>query len=75
MKPTGKGKSRSKIDAKYNGVTLPADATQRRRMRNKLSAQVHRKRKEDALNTATEEVEGCNVVISKLKAQLNDMRA
>ena len=71
---TRRGKSRSKPGAKkYNGVALPEDATQRRRMRNKLSAQVHRKRKQDALNTAKLEVEGCDDVIKKLKMQLNDV--
>jgi len=74
QKPTGKGKLRSKSGAKYNGVALPEDATQRRRMRNKLSAQVHRKRKQDALNTAKEEVDGCDVVICNLKMQLDDTR-
>merc|ERR1719203_1410587 len=79
-KPCGRGTSRCQpvakgTVAKYNGVALPTDATQRRRMRNKLSAQVHRKRKQDALNTAKEEAEDCDVVISKLKVQLNDTRA
>ena len=77
-KPSGRGKSRSKACAKgkvakYNGVPLPEDATQRRRLRNKLSAEVHRKRKRDALNSAKREVEGCDVVINKLKVQLNDV--
>lgn len=81
MKPSEKGKSNSKLVAKgavakvakYNGVTLPTDTTQRRRMRNKLSAQVHRKRKLDALNTAKQEAEECEVVINKLKGQLKDV--
>ena len=77
MKPSGKGKSRGKAVAKgkvwYNGVALPSDATQRRRMRNKLSAQVHRKRKQDALDSAKQEVEGCDDVTNKLKVQLNDV--
>jgi len=73
QKPTGKGKLRSKSGAKYNGVALPEDATQRRRMRNKLSAQVHRKRKQDALKTAKEEVDGFDVVICNLKMQLDDV--
>mmetsp|Transcript_24351 Transcript_24351/g.52192 ORF Transcript_24351/g.52192 Transcript_24351/m.52192 type:complete len:173 (-) Transcript_24351:331-849(-) len=73
---TSRNKSVSKGNvAKYNGVSLPADATQRRRMRNKLSAQVHRKRKQDALNTAREEVEECDAVISKLRVRLDDTRA
>mmetsp|Transcript_24350 Transcript_24350/g.52190 ORF Transcript_24350/g.52190 Transcript_24350/m.52190 type:complete len:124 (-) Transcript_24350:452-823(-) len=73
---TSRNKSVSKGNvAKYNGVSLPADATQRRRMRNKLSAQVHRKRKQDALNTAKEEVKECDVVISKLREQLDDVSA
>jgi len=59
--------------SKYNGVKLPEDATQRRRMRNKLSAQVHRKRKADALNTAKEEVECCDNEINKLKEQLDNV--
>lgn len=75
MKPVGKGQSRKKINAKYNGVTLPANSTERRRMRNKLSAQVHRKRKDDALKTAKDAVEVCNVAINKLKAQLDKTRA
>mmetsp|Transcript_27993 Transcript_27993/g.51634 ORF Transcript_27993/g.51634 Transcript_27993/m.51634 type:complete len:151 (+) Transcript_27993:228-680(+) len=80
MKPSGKGKSRGKAVAKgkvsiYNGVALPKDATQRRRMRNKLSAQVHRKRKQEALDSAKQEVEGCDEVTNKLKVQLNDTRS
>merc|ERR1719203_1764533 len=79
-KPCGRGTSRCQpvakgTIAKYNGVALPTDATQRRRMRNKLSAQVHRKRKQDALNTAKEEAEGCDVVVRKLKVQLNDTKS
>ncbi|KAL7549717.1 hypothetical protein ACHAWF_012983 [Thalassiosira exigua] len=61
--------------SKYNGVDLPDDATQRRRLRNKLSAQVHRKRKQDALKTAQQECDACDVVIGELKDKLNDTRA
>lgn len=75
QKKTTKKRSASKpaVVAKYNGVALPSDATQRRRMRNKLSAQVHRKRKADALNSAKQEVEQCDVEINKLKMQLDDV--
>jgi len=74
IKPAAKGRSHKKPEvAKYHGVALPADATQRRRLRNKLSAQVHRKRKQDALDTAKQEVEGCDVVVDKLKVQLDDV--
>ena len=71
---TAKPAKRTRTDGtKYNGITLPEDATQRRRMRNKLSAQVHRKRKADALNTAKEEVECCDTEINKLKEQLDNV--
>lgn len=71
MKPTSaRGKSMNKSGAKYNGVTLPKDATQRRRMRNMLSAQVHRKRKQDALNTAKQECDVCDVEMRKLQTKL-----
>mmetsp|Transcript_14061 Transcript_14061/g.23970 ORF Transcript_14061/g.23970 Transcript_14061/m.23970 type:complete len:148 (-) Transcript_14061:283-726(-) len=79
MKSSGNGKMCSKAAkgevAKYNGVALPGDATQRRRLRNKLSAQVHRKRKQDALNKATQEAEDCDATIQNLKTQLDDTRA
>ena len=58
---------------KYNGVTLPTDTFERRRVRNKLSAMVHRKKKQDALNTAKEEVAACDTEINRLKLQLNDV--
>lgn len=76
MKPsTRKSKSRSsgKAVAKYNGVALPKDASERRRMRNKLSAKAFRERKQDALNSARKEVEGCDAAINKLEMQLNDV--
>merc|ERR1719203_1531669 len=78
-KPCGRGTSRCQpvakgTVAKNNGVALPEDAMQRRRMRNKLSAQVHRKRKQDALKSAEQEVEGCDVVLNTLKVQLSDTR-
>ena len=54
----------------YAGHKLPSDLTDRRRVRNKLSAQVHRKRKQDALNTAKTELDACNNTINTLKQQL-----
>jgi len=59
----------------YNGVTLPTDSTERRRLRNKLSAQVFRKRKQDALKTAKEDVDECDEEMDKLNVQLNDTRS
>ncbi|EJK63913.1 hypothetical protein THAOC_15403 [Thalassiosira oceanica] len=55
----------------YAGHKLPSDLTDRRRVRNMLSAKVHRKRKQDALNTAKTELDECNTTISKLKQQLS----
>lgn len=77
MKPTDKQPvSRAKGDgSKYNGVTLPKDATQRRRLRNKLSAQVHRKRKQDAINTGQGEIEACDTEIDRLRTKLSETRS
>jgi len=58
----------------YAGHKLPSDLTDRRRVRNMLSAKVHRKRKQDALNTAKTELDECNTTISKLKQQLSATR-
>ena len=72
---TGRGSKTSRLGDcnQYNGVTLPTDACERRRVRNKLSAMVHRKKKQDALNTAKEEVAACDIEINRLKLQLNDV--
>ncbi|EJK49397.1 hypothetical protein THAOC_31732 [Thalassiosira oceanica] len=69
------GKKR-KMGAKheYAGHQLPSDLVGRRRVRNMLSAKVHRKRKQDALNTAKTELDACNTTISKLKQQLSATR-
>ncbi|KAL9183855.1 hypothetical protein ACHAXT_004711 [Thalassiosira profunda] len=72
--PQSKPKAQKYV-AHYNGVALPTDSHERRRVRNKLSAQVHRKRKQDALKTARDEVASCDAQIRELKGQLNDTRA
>lgn len=59
--------------AEYHGVALPDDAAERRRMRNKLSARVHRQRKQDALATAEKEVAGCDARIGGLQARLEEV--
>ena len=72
---TGRGSKTSRLGDcnQYNGVTLPTGACERRRVRNKLTAMVHRKKKQDALNTAKEEVAACDIEINRLKLQLNDV--
>ena len=55
------------------GIPLPADSKQRRRVRNKLSAQAFRKRKQDTLATAKQEVANYDAEINKLRMQLYDV--
>ena len=55
------------------GIPLPEDSKQRRRVRNKLSAQAFRKRKQDILATAKQEVANYDAEINKLMTQLNDV--
>ena len=72
MAPPKKSSSR-RSKKSYNGVTLPTDSTERRRLRNKLSAEVYRKRKQDALKTAKEDVDQCDEEMDALNVQLNDV--
>ena len=78
-KVTAKAKPRNKATAThYNGVALPSgtDATsryQRRRIRNKLSAEVHRQRKRDTLERVKQEVEDCDLAINELWLKLYDV--
>ena len=73
------GKKKRKMDSvandraklEYAGHKLPSDLTDRRRVRNMLSAKVHRMKKQDALNTAKTELDACNNTISNLKQQLS----
>eukprot|EP00984_Skeletonema_dohrnii_P027542 scaffold17096_cov84-Skeletonema_dohrnii-CCMP3373.AAC.1 len=58
----------------YNGVALPTDMAERRRMRNKLSAKVHREKKKDVLESAKMEVVACDKELNQLKSELNEMR-
>jgi hypothetical protein len=44
----------------YNGVALPLNMAERRRLRNKLSAKVHREKKKDALESVRQEVIVCD---------------
>ena len=72
---TGRGgrTSRNGDGTHYNGVALPTDSLERRRVRNKLSAMVFRKKKQDALNSAKEEVAKCDTEIERLKLQLDNV--
>ena len=64
-----------KIAAKstYNGVALPTDMAERRRLRNKLSAKVHREKKKDALEGAKQEVFFCDKELTQLKSELTEV--
>ena len=70
---TAKGKKTSSSKHQYMGIPLPADSKQRRRVRNKLSAQAFRKRKQDTLATAKQEVANYDAEINKLRMQLYDV--
>lgn len=67
-----KAKKVSKRIAKnsYNGVELPTNMAERRRLRNKLSAKIHRERKKDALEGVRREVFECDEELTKLKSEL-----
>ena len=54
----------------YNGVALPTDMAERRRMRNKLSAKVHREKKKDVLESAKQEVVAYDKELNHLKSEL-----
>eukprot|EP00985_Skeletonema_marinoi_P013000 scaffold6391_cov108-Skeletonema_marinoi.AAC.2 len=58
----------------YNGVALPTDMAERRRMRNKLSAKVHREKKKDVLESAKQEVVAYDKEMNQLKSELIEMR-
>ena len=73
MKSASTGKRDPKLE--YDGVKLPEDVDARRKLRNKLSAKVHRKRKQDALDSAKREVEECDDTIKALKSQLTALVA
>ena len=54
----------------YNGVALPLNMAERRRLRNKLSAKVHREKKKDALESVRQEVFVCDKELTQLKSEL-----
>ena len=57
----------------YNGVELPMDMAERRRLRNKLSAKVHREKKKDALDGARQEVFARDKELTQLKSELTEV--
>ena len=57
----------------YNGVALPTDVAERRKMRNKLSAKAHREKKKDALAGAKQEVIACDRELAHLKSELTEV--
>lgn len=57
----------------YNGVALPTDMAERRRLRNKLSAKVHREKKKDALEGARQDVSVCDKELTLLKSELTEV--
>jgi hypothetical protein len=61
------------VKSTYNGVALPTDMAERRRLRNKLSAKVHRERKKDALEGARQEVFVCDKELTQLKSKLAEV--
>ena len=65
--------ARSQTKLTYNGVALPTDVAERRRLRNKLSAKVHREKKKDALEGAKQEVIACNNELTQLKSELTEV--
>ena len=67
-KSSSTGKKRTKLE--YMGVQLPEDVDARRKLRNKLSAKVHRKRKQDSLDSVKKLVEEYDETITELKTQL-----
>lgn len=75
IKPASTGKKETKLEYEYAGVILPEDVDARRKLRNKLSAKVHRKRKQDALDNAKRDVEECDDTINDLKSQLTALAA
>jgi len=66
-------KKKAKLEYEYDGVILPEDADARRKLRNKLSAKVHRKRKQDSLDKVKKLVEEYDDTIKDLKAQLTGL--
>lgn len=63
----------------YHGVALPtgndaASRYQRRRIRNKLSAKVHRQRKQDTLDAVKQDVQKRNARISELRKKVQQMQ-
>ena len=75
QKNSGKATKGPKKVAKssYNGVALPTDMAERRRLRNKLSAKVHREKKKDALEVAKQEVIACNNELTQFKSELTEV--
>jgi hypothetical protein len=75
QKNSGKATKGPKKVAKssYNGVALPTDMAERRRLRNKLSAKVHREKKKDALEGARQDVFICDKELNQLKSQLAEV--
>lgn len=73
--PKAKSKRASRKISKstYNGVELPTDMAERRRLRNKLSAKVHREKKRDALEGAKQEVYACDKELTQLKSELAEV--
>lgn len=73
--PKAKSKRASRKISKstYNGVELPTDMAERRRLRNKLSAKVHREKKKDALEGAKQEVYACDKELTQLKSELAEV--
>ena len=73
------GKKKRKTDSvandraklEYAGHKLPSDLADRRRVRNMLSAKVHRMKEQDALNAVRTELDASNDTISSLKQQLS----
>lgn len=64
-------RGRKKVaQSSYNGVALPADMAERRRLRNKLSAKVHREKKKDALEGMKQEVIACDKELAQLESDL-----
>ncbi len=75
QKQNGKAtRGRKKVaQSSYNGVALPTDMTERRRLRNKLSAKVHREKKKDALEGTKQEVIACDKELAQLKSDLTEV--
>ena len=72
----GPARGRKKVaQSSYNGVALPTDMAERRRLRNKLSAKVHREKKKDALEGMKQEVIACDKELAQLKSELTEVRS